>query len=64
MLLPATPLSTAGIVTLEACSLYGPHSRQRRRAVAILGHHRSQSLPRLAALFAVRYAIVHNWLRA
>ncbi len=64
MLLPPTSLIAAEIVTLEACSLHGPHPRQRRRALAILGHHRGQSLPQLAALFAVRYATVHDWLGA
>jgi transposase len=34
----------------------------RRRALAVLGHHRGQSLRQLAALFAVRYATVHDWL--
>ena len=48
-------------MTLEACSLHGPHPRQRRRVLTVLGHYRGQSLPRLAALFAVRYAMVHDW---
>lgn len=64
MLLPPTALIAAEMVTLEACSLHGPHPRQRWRALAILGHHRGQSLPRVAALFAVRYATVHDWRRA
>lgn len=64
MLLPPTPLTATEIVTLEACSLRGPHPRQRRRALAVLGHHRGQSLPQLATLFAVRYATVHGWLKA
>lgn len=64
MLLAPTALTATEIVTLEACSLHGPHPRQRRRALAILGHHRGQSLPQLAALFAVRYATVHDWLGA
>jgi transposase len=64
MLLPATPLTATELFTLEACSLHGPHPRQRRRALAILGHHRGQSLPQLATLFAVRYATVHDWLQA
>jgi transposase len=38
------------------------YHREQRRALAILGHHRGQSLPQLAALFAVRYATVHDWL--
>ena len=64
MLLPPTPLTAAEIVTLEACSLRGPHPRQRRRALAVLGHHRGQSLPQLAVLFAVRSGTVHDWLQA
>lgn len=64
MLLPATSLTATEIVTLEACSSHGPHPRQRRRALAILGHHRGQSLPQLATFFAVRYATVHDWLQA
>lgn len=64
MLLPPTPLTAPEIITLESCSLHGPHPRQRRRALAILGHHRGQSLPQLATLFAVRYATVHDWLQA
>ncbi len=47
--------------TLDACS---HHARQRRRAQAVLGHHRGQTLNQLAAFFAVRYATVHGWLRA
>ena len=64
MLLPPTPLTSTEVATLEACSLHGPHPRQRRRALAILGHHRGQTLPRLATLFAVRYGTVHDWLQA
>ena len=64
MLLSPTSLTATELVTLEACSLHGPHPRQRRRALAILGHHRGQSLPQLAILFAVRYATVHDWLQA
>ena len=59
-----TPLTAPEIITLEACNLHGPHPRQRRRAFAILAHHRGQSLPQLATLFAVRYATVHDWLHA
>lgn len=57
-------LSAEEITTLEACSHHGPHPRQRRRALAVLGHHRGQRLPQLATLFAVRYATVYAWLRA
>lgn len=61
MLLPL-PLTEDETTTLEACSLHGP--RMRRRALAVLGHHRGQSLGQLAGLFAVRYATVHAWVHA
>ena len=64
MLLPPTPLTEPEVAPLEACSLRGPHPRQRRRALAILGHHRGHTLPQLAALFAVRDGRVHDWLPA
>jgi len=64
MQLPATVLSADEVRSLEACYQHGPHPRMRRRALAILGHHRGQSLPQLAILFAVRYATVHAWLQA
>ena len=50
--------------TLDACSHHARHPRQRRRAQAVLGHHRGQTLNQLAAFFAVRYATVHGWLTA
>ena len=59
---PATPLTAADLTALEHHSHHAAHHRERRRALAILGHHRGQSLPQLAALFAVRYATVHDWL--
>ena len=55
-MLAATPLTTAELTALEHHSRHAAHHRERRRALAILGHHRGQSLPQLAALFAVRYA--------
>ncbi len=61
-MLPATPLTAAELATLENYSRHADHHRERRRALTILGHHRGQSLPQLAALFAVRYATVHGWL--
>lgn len=61
---PATPLTAADLTALEHHSHHAAHHRERRRALAILGHHRGQSLPQLAALFAVRYATVHDWLGA
>ncbi len=60
------PLSLTAdeITTLDACSHHARHPRQRRRAQAVLGHHRGQPLNQLAAFFAVRYATVHGWLSA
>ena len=63
-MLPPLPLIEAEVLTLEACSLHAPHPRQRRRAQAILGHHRGQSLGQLARFYAVRYATVHAWVQA
>ena len=59
-MLAATPLTTAELTALEHHSHHAAHHRERRRALAILVHHRGQSLPQLAALFAVRYATVHD----
>lgn len=63
-MLTALPLTEDEVQTLEACSLHAPHPRQRRRAQAVLGHHRGQSLGQLAAFYAVRYATVHAWVKA
>ena len=57
-------LTSDEVITLEACSLRGPHPRRRRRAQALLGHHRGQSLTQLAAFYAVRSATVHAWIAA
>lgn len=63
-MLQSTPLTTDELTRLEACSLHARHPRQRRRAQAILGHHRGHSLNQLAAFYAVRYATVHAWVHA
>ena len=63
-MLPPLSLTPDEVTTLDACSHHARHPRQRRRAQAVLGHHRGQSLNQLAAFFAVRYATVHGWLRA
>ena len=55
-------LTADEVTTLEACSHHAKHPRHRRRAQAVLGHHRGQSVNQLAAFFAVRYATVHDWL--
>ena len=58
----ATALTADELRGLEYYSQHASHHRERRRALAVLGHHRGQSLAQLAALFAVRYATVHDWL--
>lgn len=59
---PATVLTADDVRQLQHYSHHASHHRERRRALAVLGHHRGQSLGQLAALFAVRYATVHEWL--
>ena len=58
----ATVLTADDVRQLHHYSHHASHHRERRRALAVLGHHRGQSLGQLAALFAVRYATVHEWL--
>lgn len=62
-LLPIS-LTVDEVQTLEACALHALHPRQRRRAQALLGHHRGQSLVQLTTFYAVRYATVHAWVAA
>lgn len=57
-------LTVDEVQTLEACARHAVPLRQRRRAQALLGHHRGQSLAQLATFYAVRYATVHAWLAA
>ena len=57
------PLSTPEISALEAATARGPHPRMRRRAQAVLGHHRGASIEQLAQFFAVGYNTVSEWLR-
>lgn len=63
-MLSALALTADEVTTLEACSLHARHPRQRRRAQALLGQHRGQSLGQLAQFYAVRYATVHAWVKA
>lgn len=64
MHLAPLPLDADEVRTLTACALHARHPRQRRRAQAVLGHHRGQSLTQLASFYAVRYATVQAWLAA
>ena len=58
-----TDLTNLEVLTLEQAAAHGPHYRMRRRAQAVLGHSRGQSISRLAALFAVDADTVSRWLR-
>ena len=61
-MLAASPLTEPEITTLEAAAAHGPHPRMRRRAQAVLGHHRGLTLNQLAALYAVGRNAVSRWL--
>ena len=50
------------IETLEAGALRGPHPRMRRRAQAVLAHHRGRCIDQLAAAFGARRNAVSRWL--
>ncbi len=63
MILAPLPLTDLEIMTLEAAAARGPHPRMRRRAQAVLGHHRGTTPDQLATLFAVGYNTVGIWLR-
>ena len=63
-MLASLSLTADEVTTLEACSHHARHPRQRRRAQALLGHHRGQRVNQLATFFAVRYATAHGWLQA
>lgn len=55
-------LNATEIYTLEQAAAHGPHHRMRRRALAVLGRSRGQSIPQLAAFFAVDRDTVSQWL--
>lgn len=55
-------LDAPEIETLEACALRGPHPRLRRRAQAVLAHHRGLCIDQLAAAFGARRNAVSRWL--
>ena len=61
-MLTPLPLNESEIVTLKAAATNGPHPRMRRRAQAVLGHHRGLCLGQLAALYAMGYNVVSRWL--
>ena len=55
-------LDAPEIETLEVCALRGPHPRMRRRAQAVLAHHRGRCIDQLAAAFGARRNAVSRWL--
>ena len=61
-MLAPLPLNESKIVTLKVAATNGPHPRMRRRAQAVLGHHRGLYLSQLAALYAVGYNVVSRGL--
>lgn len=61
-MLAALPLTPPEITTLEAAAAQGPHPRMRRRAQAVLGHHRGVSINQLATLYAVGRNAISRWL--
>ena len=63
MTLAPLPLTEPEISTLEAAAARGPHPRMRRRAQAVLGHHRGSDVQQLATFFAVGYNTVSEWLQ-
>lgn len=63
MFLAPLALTAPEIITLEAAVARGPHPRMRRRAQAVLGHHRGTGIASLAAFFAVGYNTASGWLR-
>ena len=47
---------------VTACAAGGPHHRMRRRAQAVLAHHRGFSIDQLVVLFATHRNVVSRWL--
>ena len=62
MKLAPIALTAADIAQLERDAAAGGHPRQRRRAQAVLSHHRGLSLSQLAAAYAVDRDTVRAWL--
>jgi transposase len=62
MKLAPIALNAQQIVQLEQAAAHGKHSRERRRAQAVLSQHRGLSLQQLAAAYAVGRDTVRLWL--
>ena len=55
-------LDASEVEPLEAGALRGPHPRMRRRAQAVLAHHRGLRIDQLAAAFGAHRNAVGRWL--
>ena len=55
-------LTLSDVPQLEEVAARGAHPRQRRRAQAVLSHHRGLSIPQLATAYAVDRDTVRAWL--
>ncbi|RZK10072.1 MAG: hypothetical protein EOO56_29635 [Hymenobacter sp.] len=62
MKLAPIALDAQQIAQLEQAAAHGKHSRERRRAQAVLSQHRGLSLQQLAAAYAVGRDTVRLWL--
>ena len=62
MKLAPIALSAVHIGQLEKVAATGVHARERRRAQAVLSHHRGLTLNQLAAAYAVDRDTVRGWL--
>ncbi len=61
MKLASIALDAAQIEQLEQAAGHGKHSRERRRAQAVLSQHRGLNLQQLAAAYAVGRDTVRLW---
>lgn len=62
MKLAPIALDTQQVEQLAYAAAHGRHSRERRRAQAVLSHHRGLTLNHLAAAYAVGRDTVRLWL--
>ncbi|HEX8428449.1 helix-turn-helix domain-containing protein [Hymenobacter sp.] len=55
-------LTPSQVQALEHSAAHAPHPRQRKRAQAVLSHHRGLRLQHLAVAYATRRDTVRAWL--
>ena len=60
--LAPTVLTPEQVPQLAQAAAHAPPTRQRKRAQAVLSHHRGLSLQQLAAAYATQRATVRAWL--